>query len=85
MSYPSLADLFALAKDGKLDELALGLAKRLDEAEDARFLQAERSLEWMGKKGKTVTEAKIAGETAAHMPETPEWFANLLVEIARGD
>lgn len=85
MSYPSLADLLALAKDKKLDEVALGLAVRLDDAEAARFIQAERAFEWLGKKGRTLGEAKIAGETAAHMPETPEWFANLLLEIARGN
>lgn len=80
--FPSLTDLFELARQGKKDEVVLGLAKRIDGAEAIRFLQAERSLEWLGKKGKTVTEARIAGETAGAIPETPDWLATMLYDLA---
>lgn len=80
--YPSLTDLVELARQGKIDELLLGFAKRIDTAETVKFLQAERALEWLGKKKATVTEARIAGETAGEVPETPDWFADALVDLA---
>lgn len=81
---PSLEDLSALAKEGRMDELLLGLCKRVDAASEAKYTQAVASFDFLtDHPKKTVTEARLAGEISGAIPETPDYLAELLIEVCR--
>ena len=85
LEYPSLARLCELAREGKREEVVLGIAKRLDAAETTRYLAALRSFEWITDRPKaSVTEARLAGDIEGPIPETPEYLAKIILEACGG-
>lgn len=85
LAYPSLADLATLAREAKLDEVILGLAKRVDAAEQVDHERAVRAFDHLTDKPKSSwAEANNAGEALSpEKPESPENLVTSILSFAR--
>lgn len=82
-TYPSLTDLVTLAKEGKVDDLLLGLARRQDEAERIEYEQAVEAFEYRTNNAKASWgECENAGVVkAGEPPSYEERLVNALLNL----
>jgi len=90
LSYPPLEDLVSLAREGKTDELLLGLAKRLDARERIAYERAVSAFNFLTESPKArmgEAELKAATETGPYPQDSEEFVGALikLCEVRNGD